>query len=226
MSPKKINIAIDGYSACGKSTLARSLAEELGYIYIDSGAMYRAATLFFIREKIDIKDREKISKVIAQLDVRLEMREGELRTLLNGEDVSEAIRDMEVSARVSEVSTLPELRKKLVKLQKAMAAKGGVVMDGRDIGTVVMPDADIKIFMTADFDVRVRRRMKELEERGIQSSYEEVAQNLRHRDHIDSTREVSPLRKAEDAVIFNNSELNKEEQLEWARNWAEVRLTM
>ena len=223
---KKINIAIDGYSACGKSTLARGLADALGYLYIDSGAMYRAVTWYFIEKGTDIGDPAGIRAELDRIDVRLERRGNELITLLNGRDVSEEIRRMDVSEKVSEISTLPELRAKLVRLQRAMAAKGGVVMDGRDIGTVVMPGADIKIFMTADFEVRVQRRMAELKEKGIEATFEEVAENLRHRDHIDSSRKVSPLKKAEDAVLFNNSELTRGQQLTWARNWAGVRLTM
>jgi len=223
---KKINIAIDGYSACGKSTLARGLADALGYLYIDSGAMYRALTWYFIEKGIDTGDIEAIRAELADIDVRLERRGNQLITRVNGRDVSEEIRRMDVSEKVSEISTLPELRAKLVKLQRAMAREGGVVMDGRDIGTVVMPEADIKIFMTADFDVRVKRRMEELKEKGIEAGYEEVAENLRHRDQIDSSRKVSPLKKAEDAVLFDNSELTRVQQLTWARNWAEVRLTM
>ncbi len=223
---KKINIAIDGYSACGKSTLARGLADALGYLYIDSGAMYRALTWYFIEKGIDTGDIVAIRAELADIDVRLERRGNQLITRVNGRDVSEEIRRMDVSEKVSEISTLPELRTKLVKLQRAMAREGGVVMDGRDIGTVVMPEADIKIFMTADFDVRVKRRMEELKEKGIEAGYEEVAENLRHRDQIDSSRKVSPLKKAEDAVLFDNSELTRGQQLTWARNWAEVRLTM
>ncbi len=223
---KKINIAIDGYSACGKSTLARGLADALGYLYIDSGAMYRALTWYFIEKGIGIGDIEAIRAELADIDVRLERRGNQLITRVNGRDVSEEIRRMDVSEKVSEISTLPELRAKLVTLQRAMAREGGVVMDGRDIGTVVMPEADIKIFMTADFDVRVKRRMEELKEKGIEAGYEEVAENLRHRDQIDSSRKVSPLKKAEDAVLFDNSELTRVQQLTWARNWAEVRLTM
>ncbi len=223
---KKINIAIDGYSACGKSTLARGLADALGYLYIDSGAMYRALTWYFIEKGIGIGDIEAIRAELADIDVRLERMGNQLITRVNGRDVSEEIRRMDVSEKVSEISTLPELRAKLVKLQRAMAREGGVVMDGRDIGTVVIPEADIKIFMTADFDVRVKRRMEELKEKGIEAGYEEVAENLRHRDQIDSNRKVSPLKKAEDAVLFDNSELTRVQQLTWARNWAEVRLTM
>lgn len=223
---KKINIAIDGYSACGKSTLAQDLADALGYVYIDSGAMYRAMTWYFIEKEIDSQDINTIRVELEEIDIRLERKNKKLIARLNGRDVSEEIRRMDVSEKVSEISTIPELRAKLVRLQRAMAREGGVVMDGRDIGTVVMPDADIKIFMTADFEVRVKRRMKELKEKGIEVSLDKVAENLRHRDLIDSNRKVSPLKKAEDAVLFNNSELTREQQLTWARNWAEVRLTM
>jgi len=223
---KKINIAIDGYSACGKSTLAQDLADALGYLYIDSGAMYRAMTWYFIEKNIDSQDINTIREELEGIVIRLERRNKRLIVCLNGRDVSEEIRRMDVSEKVSEISTIPELRAKLVRLQRAMDREGGVVMDGRDIGTVVMPDADIKIFMTADFDVRVKRRMKELKEKGIEVSFEKVAENLRHRDLIDSNRKVSPLKKAENAVLFNNSELTREQQLIWARNWAEVRLTM
>ena len=215
---QKISIAIDGYSSTGKSTLARQLARELGYIYIDTGAMYRAVTLFALREGLigEEPDEAALEKRLAGLEVGFE-RNGETgrsEVTLEGKNVEGEIRNLDVSRHVSQVAALRAVREKLVAQQQAMAAQGGVVMDGRDIGTVVLPGADLKIFMTASPEIRANRRYKELLDRGEQVRYEEVLQNVRDRDYIDSNREISPLRKAQDAIEFDNSDMGMEEQFD------------
>ncbi len=210
---KKIIIAIDGYSSCGKSTLAKSLASHLGYTYIDSGAMYRAVTLFLLEHGIKVEDHDRVQAALQDINIRF----GENNhTLLNGRDVEREIRQMSVSNYVSEVAAVPEVRRAMVSQQQQMGEERGIVMDGRDIGTVVFPKAELKIFLTADPEIRARRRYDELAQKGQEATLEAVKANLTHRDHIDSTREDSPLRQAADAVIIDNTLLNREEQLERA----------
>lgn len=219
MNMRRISIAIDGYSSTGKSTLARQLARELGYVYIDSGAMYRAVTLFAIRNGLAGPDglhAEGLLEHLPQLEIGFETdpKTGASHITLNGENVEGEIRTLEVSGLVSEVSTLEAVRTKLVAIQRAMSRNGGVVMDGRDIGTVVMPGAELKLFMTASPEIRATRRYKELLDRGEEVRFEDVLKNVRHRDYLDSHREISPLRKAEDAIEFDNSDMGQREQFE------------
>ncbi|WP_088340857.1 (d)CMP kinase [Robiginitalea sediminis] len=216
---RKISIAIDGFSSTGKSTLARQLARELGYVYIDSGAMYRAITLYALRNGLigpGGLDREALLEHLPQLEpgFALNPESGRSEITLNGENVEAEIRTLEVSRHVSEVSTLGPVREKLVALQRSLSKDGGVVMDGRDIGTVVMPHAELKLFMTASPEIRASRRYKELLDRGEDVHYEEVLKNVRHRDYLDSHRDISPLRKAADAVEFDNSDMGLKEQFE------------
>ncbi len=216
---KKINIAIDGFSSCGKSTMAKGLAKELGYTYIDTGAMYRAAALHAIRNGWmtgEGMEEEAIRESMGQLDISFRKdAKGDQNTYLNGENVENEIRSLEVSNGASRISTLPFVRTTLVRLQQKMAEKGGVVMDGRDIGTVVMPDAELKIFLTASPEVRANRRFKEMQEKGENPKFEEVLHNVIERDQRDTTREVSPLRKAMDAIELDNSHMGIKEQLDW-----------
>jgi cytidylate kinase len=217
---KKLVIAIDGYSSCGKSTIAKDLAKVLNYIYIDTGAMYRAVTLYAMRNGI-IKDGkidvEKLHDSLSGIKVsfRKNPETGLNETYLNGENVEKEIRRMDVSSNVSLISAIKEVREYLVKLQREMAQQGGVVMDGRDIGTVVLPDADLKIFMTAKPEVRAERRYKELQAKGENVSFEEIMKNLEERDHLDTTRKESPLRQADDAIVLDNSNMTPQEQLDW-----------
>lgn len=215
-------IAIDGFSSCGKSTLAKTLAKQLGFTFIDTGAMYRAVTLYLIENEVDFQDANALKQALENIDIEIKKQGEENHFFLNGKDVSEAIREMYVSEKVSEVSALPEVRETLVRQQQKMGAEGKVVMDGRDIGTVVFPDAHLKIFMTASPEVRAQRRYEELREKGEEVTLEEVRQNLNHRDQIDTTRAVSPLRQAEDAVLLDNSHLNREEQLEFVLGLVEA----
>ncbi len=212
---KKIIIAIDGYSSCGKSTLARELARVLHYIYIDTGAMYRAVTLYFINHNIDFKNEEEVTNALNNISIDFRKIKSEIHTFLNSQDVETSIRSMQVSELVSEVSAISSVRSFLVQQQQAMGQQKGIVMDGRDIGTVVFPSAELKIFLTASPEIRATRRKKEYEQKGIDISLEEVKNNLAHRDHIDSTREDSPLRQAADAILLDNSYLTKEEQLKF-----------
>lgn len=227
MSAHKIIIAIDGYSSCGKSTLARELAARLGYNYIDSGAMYRAITLYFLRNGVDLTDHSEILDAISNITLTFEWNEqtkcSEIH--LNDEDVEPYIRDMIISEKVSEVAAIKEVRAFAVGQQKRMGRKKGIVMDGRDIGTAVFPDAELKIFMTADPEVRVMRRFKEMYAVNPHVTIEEVRHNLELRDYIDSTREESPLHRAPDAILLNNSGLSREEQLEVALEWVKDRAT-
>ncbi|THD67517.1 (d)CMP kinase [Robertkochia marina] len=223
----KITIAIDGYSSTGKSTVARQLAKALDYIYVDSGAMYRAITLFALQNDLIGKEQEGVDKagLISLLPgIRLEFRKnhetGKADIWLNGENVEQDIRKMEVSSFVSMVSALPEVRKKLVEQQRLLGKDKGVVMDGRDIGTVVFPDAELKLFMTASPKIRATRRYKELLEKGETITYEEVLQNVESRDLADSTRKDSPLIKADDAVEIDNSDMGEKEQFERILNHA------
>ncbi|MCT1526183.1 (d)CMP kinase [Sphingobacterium hotanense] len=206
-------IAIDGFSSCGKSTVAKALAKKLNFVFVDSGAMYRAVTLYFQRNNVSLSDDIAIQTAIENIHIDLVPLADKTQVLLNGEDVSDAIRTMEVSEYVSEVSAIKAVRHAMVKQQQALGAKRNIVMDGRDIGTTVFPNADLKVFMTASPQVRAERRFAELTAKGEVITMEEVKENLSHRDHIDSTREESPLRQAEDAVVLDNSELNQEEQL-------------
>ncbi|MBI2967783.1 MAG: (d)CMP kinase [Bacteroidetes bacterium] len=223
---KKITIAVDGYSSCGKSTLARDLAKELGYDYIDSGAMYRAVTLFLMRRNIDEGERKEIPALMDQIniDFRWNTEHHRNEIFLNGECVEDRIREMDVSGQVSWVSAIQEVRKKMVDMQRSFAEDKDVVMDGRDIGTVVFPDAELKIFVTASIDVRAKRRHDELASKELKVTFKEVKKNLADRDRIDSTRAISPLRKAADAVEIDNSTMTREEQLAVAMNLAEKRI--
>ena len=210
---KKIIIAIDGWSSCGKSTLAKQLAKELSYLYVDSGAMYRAITLYFLRNHIDWTEREQVKKALKEIHLEFIVnennRQGEIH--LNGENVEYLIRDLVIAEKVSEVATIKEVRQYAVMLQQQMGKRKGVVMDGRDIGTVVFPDAELKIFLTADNAVRVQRRFKEIFEKNLNITIEEVKNNLEMRDYIDSNREISPLKKASDSVLLDNSNLTPKE---------------
>lgn len=219
---KKIIITLDGYSSCGKSTLARQLANELNYVFIDSGAMYRAITLYFLRQHVDWSDEKEIHKALGEISLDFQYNEstGQSDMFLNDENVEALIRDMLVSERVSEISALKEVREFGVAQQQQMGKMKGIVMDGRDIGTTVFPHAELKIFVTADPAVRVERRFKELFEKNPNITIKEVQDNLEMRDYIDSNREFSPLRKAKDAVELDNSNLTKEEQLSIALQWA------
>lgn len=218
MTPKTIRlseiiIAIDGYSSCGKSTLARALAAELTYVYIDSGAMYRAVTLFFLEHGIRMDHKPEVDAALEQIHIDFQYGQEGLVTLLNGENVEEGIRSMAVAAKVSPVATIPEVRRALVRQQQALGRGKQIVMDGRDIGTVVFPHAELKIFLTASLEERVRRRSLQLLRKGLSVPDEEIRKNLLERDYIDSTRSDSPLMKAPDAVVLDNTNLTEEEQL-------------
>ena len=217
MNKKGLVIAIDGFSSTGKSSISKVVADTLGLIHIDTGAMYRAITLFGLRNFKNEKQEIDLSKLLQNLnEISLEFREnsGKLEIYLNGENVSKEIRTTEVSDNVSLIAKHPEVRACLVVLQRDIAEKQGVIMDGRDIGTVVLPDADYKFFLTASADERARRRFLELQSLGIEATIEEVKQNLIERDRIDSEREISPLKQAEDAILIDNTNLNKEETIE------------
>jgi len=214
---KNIVVAIDGYSSCGKSTLAKALAKKMGFIYIDSGAMYRAVTLYFLRHQIDIQDDSAVCDALCNIELNFHSRDYESHILLNGEEVSEEIRQMPVSEKVSEVSANKLVRHDMVRQQQRMGQSKNIVMDGRDIGTAVFEDAQVKFFMTADPKIRAERRYKELVSKGdTHITLEEVFENLAHRDYADTTRAESPLTRAEDAIILDNTDLSPEAQLEWA----------
>lgn len=214
---KNVVIAIDGYSSCGKSTLAKALAKKLGFIYIDSGAMYRAVTLFFIRNQIDVNNEAVVKDALQHIELNFHSRDYESHILLNGEEVSDEIRQMPVSERVSEVSANKLVRHDMVKQQQRMGKSKNIVMDGRDIGTAVFEDAQVKFFMTADPKIRAERRFKELQSKGdTVTTLEDVFENLAHRDYADTTRAESPLTRADDAIILDNTELTQEEQLAFA----------
>jgi len=220
MTTQKIIIAIDGHSSCGKSTIAKALAAKLGYIFIDSGAMYRAVTLFALRHNLIVDgevDREELIAALSQIKIEFRYNE-ELKksdVFLNGENVEEEIRQLPVSQNVSPVATIAEVRAAMVRLQKELGKNKGIVMDGRDIGTVVFPEAELKFFVTASAEIRARRRFDELIAKGENISYSEILKNVEERDRIDSTRKASPLRKADDALVLDNSDLTREEQMEW-----------
>ena len=218
---KKIVIAIDGHSSCGKSTMAKALARKIGYVYVDTGAMYRAVTLYALRHgMIDAEGRVDEQTLEASMDqvkvsftLNAETRIPE--TCLNGENVEHDIRGMEVSAHVSAIAALPFVRRVMEAQQKAMGRDKGIVMDGRDVGTVLFPDAELKIFVTATAEVRARRRYNELQAKGMDADYDEILKNVQQRDYIDSHREVSPLRKADDALELDNSNITLQQQDEW-----------
>jgi len=217
MNKKGLVIAIDGFSSTGKSSISKVVADTLGLIHIDTGAMYRAITLFGLRNFKDEKQEIDLSKLLQNLnEISLEFREnsGKLEIYLNGENVSKEIRTTEVSDNVSFIAKQPEVRERLVVLQRDIAEKQGVIMDGRDIGTVVLPNADYKFFLTASADERARRRFLELQSLGIETTIEKVKQNLIERDRIDSEREISPLKQAEDSILIDNTNLNKEETID------------
>ena len=218
---KRITIAIDGHSSCGKSTMAKQLAKDLGYIYVDTGAMYRAVTLFsmqhgYISDNRSI-DEDRLHKALQSIDIAFVFRNEYKRSVvhLNGKCVEEEIRSIEVSRNVSLIAALPFVRTAMVERQREMGKAKGVVMDGRDIGTTVFPDAELKIFVTASAEVRAQRRYDELVERSMPADYDEILANVKERDYIDSHREVSPLRMADDAVLLDNSDMTRDEQQQW-----------
>jgi cytidylate kinase len=214
----KITVAIDGYSSCGKSTLAKQLAAALNYSYVDTGAMYRALTLYFIRNQVDIFHPDQVINALNDISIefRINPKSQQQETYLNGENIESEIRiNPRVASVVSDVSAISEVRRFLVKQQQQLGKLKGIVMDGRDIGTVVLPDAELKLFVTADPMVRAKRRLDELVEKGQATTIEEVLANLEKRDYIDSNRDDSPLKQASDAVVLDNSNLTKEEQFDW-----------
>ncbi|MCH5597674.1 (d)CMP kinase [Niabella ginsengisoli] len=222
MSSKKIIIAIDGMSSCGKSTIAKQLAQQLNYIYVDSGAMYRAITLYFLRNNIDIANTTQVKDALQEieLDFRFNEQSEQVEIFLNDENVEYLIREMIVAEKVSEVAALADVRAYAVSQQQKMGGKKGVIMDGRDIGTVVFPHAELKLFMVADNAIRVERRFKELYQKNPNITIEEVAHNIEMRDYIDANREISPLRKAKDAIEIDNTNLTPDEQLQKVLNLA------
>jgi cytidylate kinase len=225
---KDLIIAIDGHSSCGKSTFAKQIALLLGYTYIDSGAMYRAVTLYFLQNNMisgDTIDKNHLNEVLYEITIgfQFNLRTGKSETFLNNENIEEEIRNSaDVANNVSNVSKIREVRLKLVEIQRQMGKNKRIVMDGRDIGTVVFPGADIKIFMTADPDVRAQRRYDELVTKGIETTLTEVKNNLMSRDEIDQNRKESPLRKPDDAVVLDNSKLTREGQLEWFKDYLKI----
>jgi cytidylate kinase len=219
---KKLIIAIDGYSSCGKSTFARLIAKDLNYIFIDSGAMYRAVTLFCMRNNFITQNSLNIKSIISKIneihiDFVFNPDLNEYETFLNSENVEREIRNMEVTAYVSRISQIPEVRERMVELQRQIGVSKGIVMDGRDIGTVVFPDADIKIFMTASVDIRVKRRYNELKEKGININFEEIKRSIIARDIADENRDISPLKRADDAIVLDNSRMTVSEQMLWIK---------
>jgi cytidylate kinase len=215
---KQITIAIDGYSSCGKSTIAKAIAKELNYAYVDSGAMYRTVSLYLLNQGI-IKDKNflksQVISALPKINISFKTAEnGKTETYLNDINVENEIRTLTVSSIVSQISTISAVRDKLVSMQQKMGLDGGVVMDGRDIGTVVFPKAELKLFMTADVDIRAERRYNELLSKGQKTNLDDVKANLQYRDHVDQTRDISPLRQANDAIIIDNTSLNQTEQLE------------
>ena len=223
---KKIVITIDGWSSCGKSTLAKQLAKELGYVYVDSGAMYRAITLFFLRNNVDLTSKKEIKEALQNISLEFifNATSGNSEIYLNSENVEYLIRDMFIAEKVSDVAAIKEVREFAVAQQQKMGIKKGIVMDGRDIGTVVFPKAELKLFMTADSAIRVQRRFKELYEKNPNITIEEVKDNLELRDYIDSNREISPLRRAEEAIELDNSNLSESQQFQKALDIAKARI--
>lgn len=218
---KKIIVAIDGHSSCGKSTMAKDLAREVGYIYVDTGAMYRAVTLFAMRNNLFGADgninTERLEQLLPEVKIsfKLDPETSRPMTCLNGEVVEQEIRSLEVSQHVSPIAALPFVRAKLVEQQQAMGREKGIVMDGRDIGTVVFPEAELKIFVTASAEIRAQRRYKELQAKGMPADFDDILKNVEERDYIDSHRATSPLRQADDALVLDNSHLTIEEQKKW-----------
>ena len=225
---KKIVIAIDGHSSCGKSTMAKKLAKDLGYIYVDTGAMYRTVTLYALRQQLFEADgnvkAEELKQQMGQIEVSfaLNPESGLPEALLNGENVEREIRGMEVSSHVSPIAALPFVREAMVDQQRRMGEAKGIVMDGRDIGTTVFPQAELKVFVTASAEVRAQRRHDELQAKGMPADYEDILKNVQERDYIDSHREVSPLRQADDALLLDNSHLTREEQQQWLMEKAQT----
>ena len=223
---KKIIITIDGWSSCGKSTLPKRLAKELGYIYVDSGAMYRAITLYFLRNNIDLAEKKEIKEALKNISLEFSKntQNGKTEIYLNGENVEYLIRDLVIAEKVSDVAAIKEVREFAVAQQQKMGAPKGIVMDGRDIGTVVFPKAELKIFLTADNAVRVERRFKEMFEKNPNVTVEEVKNNLEMRDYIDSHREVSPLKQAKDARVLDNTDLTEKQTFEKALEWVKEKI--
>lgn len=225
INDKKITIAIDGFSSSGKSTMARELARRIGYVYVDSGAMYRAVTLYALRHGMisadGIIDSERLADLLPQIRITFsdpDSSTGVSHTLLNSEDVEKEIRGMDVSNHVSPVSAIPEVRHRLTAIQQELGENKGIVMDGRDIGTTVFPDAEMKVFVNASPEVRAERRYKELTEKGIKADYHDVLANIKQRDDTDMNRKESPLRKAEDAHVLDNDNMSRDEQMQWLLN--------
>ena len=216
---KNITIAIDGHSSCGKSTMAKDLAREVGYVYVDTGAMYRSVTLYALRHGLFNADgtikTEALEKAMPHISIEQKLVDGKTTTFLNGENVEREIRTLEVSSHVSPISALAFVRTALVAQQQRMGQAGGIVMDGRDIGTVVFPEAELKVFVTASAKVRAQRRYDELQQKGMAADYDDILRNVQERDYIDSHREVSPLRQADDALLLDNSDMTIEEQKQW-----------
>ena len=226
MKREKIIIAIDGYAACGKSTLAKQLASALNYAYLDTGAMYRSVTLFLLEENIDLKSTKEVEEALQRinLEFRWDSNHGRALIFLNGRNVDDEVRKPVVSEKVSEVASIGSVRSFLVRLQKKLGMPGGIAMDGRDIGTVVFPDAELKIYMTAVPEVRAHRRWEEFHEKHVEIEEEEVLRNTNERDRVDSSRTISPLKPADDAIILDNTFLTKDQQFEWAMNMVRVRI--
>lgn len=216
---KRITIAIDGHSSCGKSTMAKELARKVGYVYVDTGAMYRAVTLYALRHKLFAANgtvmEEQLREAMPQIDIEQRLIDGKTTTFLNAENVELEIRNLEVSNHVSPIAAIPFVRTALVAQQQKMGREGGIVMDGRDIGTTVFPNAELKIFVTASAEVRAQRRYDELQQKGMPADYADILKNVQERDYIDSHREVSPLRQADDALLLDNSHMTIDEQNEW-----------
>ncbi len=220
MTQQKIIIAIDGHSSCGKSTIAKAVAAQFGYAFIDSGAMYRAVTLFALRNHLiadGVVNEQRLIELLPEIKIEFRYNPGKQKsdTYLNDENVEEEIRQLPVSQNVSPVATISEVRAEMVRQQQSMGKSKGIVMDGRDIGTVVFPEAELKLFVTASPEIRAQRRFDELAAKGETVSFEEILQNVQERDFIDSTRETSPLKKADDAVVLDNSSMTREEQMQW-----------
>ena len=216
---KKITIAIDGHSSCGKSTMAKDLARKVGYVYVDTGAMYRCVTLFALRNNLFNADgsvlEEQLHQAMPEINIDQRLIDGKTTTFLNGENVELEIRNLEVSNHVSPIAAIPFVRTALVAQQQKMGLEGGIVMDGRDIGTTVFPNAELKIFVTASAEVRAQRRFEELQAKGMPADYADILKNVQERDYIDSHRNVSPLRQADDAILLDNSHMTIEEQNNW-----------
>ena len=218
---KKITIAIDGHSSCGKSTMAKELARKVGYVYVDTGAMYRAVTLYALRNNFFAADgtvlEQPLSEAMSQIEIDQRLVDGKTTTFLNGENVEREIRGLEVSNHVSPIAAIPFVRTALVAQQQKRGREGGIVMDGRDIGTTVFPKAELKIFVTASAEVRAQRRYDELQQKGMPADYTDILKNVQERDYIDSHRDVSPLRQADDALLLDNSHMTIEEQNKWLK---------